>query len=158
MADHSSDPLDSFPWSDSHAPLDPASGPDSLDALLAAADLLPAAELDGLPVGIIQLDGYGRILRFNATEARLAELPQCRQIGRMFFTEVAPCTRVQAFYGRFLDGVRHESLDASFPFHFAFRQHPRDVMVRMYYSRRTRSVWLVIGERRDDRSPPPGTG
>ena len=137
MSDYSTDPLDAF------------------DSLLAAADLLPPAELDGQPVGLIQLDGYGRILRFNATEARLAELPQCRQIGRMFFTEVAPCTRVQSFYGRFLDGVRHESLDVSFPFHFAFKQHPRDVTVRMYYSRRTRSIGLVIGEREQRREDPP---
>ena len=116
-------------------------------ALIAAADGMTAEELDTLPYGMIQLDAHGRILRFNAVESRLAALPQQQQIGKHFFTEVAPCTKVQEFYGRFKEGVLHESLDTSFRFHFAFKQHPRDVTVRLLYSRRTRSVWVMISDR-----------
>ena len=116
------------------------------DELLAAADGMSPEELDRLPYGMIQLDAGGRIMRYNAVESRLASLPQEQQIGKHFFTEVAPCTKVQAFYGRFREGVRHESLDTVFHFHFAFKQNPRDVTVRLFYSRRTRSVWVMISD------------
>ena len=116
-------------------------------SLLAGADALSTEQLDALPFGMIQLDESGRILRYNATESRLAALPQQQQIGRHFFTEVAPCTRVQEFHGRFQQGVANKSLDTTFQFHFAFRDHPRDVTVRMFYSARTRSVWVMVSER-----------
>jgi photoactive yellow protein len=116
-------------------------------ALIAAADGMTAEELDTLPYGMIQLDAHGRILRFNAVESRLAALPQQQQIGKHFFTEVAPCTKVQEFYGRFREGVVREALDTSFQFHFAFKQNPRHVTVRLFYSRRTKSVWVMVSDR-----------
>jgi photoactive yellow protein len=115
--------------------------------VLHLADGLTPDELDELPYGMIQLDEWGRILRYNAVESRLASLPPERAVGRHFFTEVAPCTKVQQFYGRFKDGVVHEALDVTFDFHFAFKQHPRDVTVRLFYSRRTRTVWVMVSER-----------
>ena len=117
------------------------------DDVLAVVDELTPEQLDRLPYGMIQLDESGRILRYNATESRLAAIPQQQQVGRHFFSEVAPCTQVQAFHGRFQEGVAAQSLDTTFQFHFAFREHPRDVTVRMFYSARTRSVWVVIAER-----------
>jgi len=125
----------------------PALDADAASALLESADAMTAAELDTLPYGMIQLDATGRILKYNAVESRLASLPQAQAIGKQFFTEIAPCTKVQAFYGRFREGVIRESLDATFQFHFAFKQHPRDVTVRLFYSRRTRSVWVMISDR-----------
>ena len=124
----------------------PPGKPHDTSDLLAVADSMSGEELDQLPYGMIQLDANGRILKFNAVESRLASLPQQQQIGKHFFTEVAPCTKVQAFYGRFREGVIRESLDVSFRFHFAFKQHPRDVMVRLFYSKRTRSVWVMISD------------
>jgi photoactive yellow protein len=116
-------------------------------ALLRAADDMSPAELDTLPYGMIQLDASGRILKFNSVESRLAALPQQQQIGKHFFTDVAPCTKVQEFYGRFKEGVINEALDSSFQFHFAFKQNPRDVTVRLFYSKRTRSVWVMVSDR-----------
>lgn len=115
--------------------------------ILSTADHMSAAELDALPYGMIQLDATGRILKYNAVESRLAQLPQEQTIGRQFFTEVAPCTKVQQFYGQFKDGVLRESLDTTFQFHFAFKQAPRDVTVRLFYSKRTRSVWVMVSDR-----------
>jgi len=120
---------------------------DAKSRLLEAADCMNPDELDRLPYGMIQLDSDGRILKFNAVESRLASIPQQEQVGKHFFTEVAPCTRVQAFYGRFKEGVQREVLDTSFSFHFAFKQNPRDVTVRLFYSKRTRSVWVMISDR-----------
>ncbi len=116
------------------------------DTILDAADGMSPGELDRLPYGMIQLSLTGHILKFNAVESRLASLDQASQIGKHFFTEVAPCTKVQAFYGRFREGVLHEALDTSFSFHFAFKQHPRDVTVRLFYSKRTRTVWVMISD------------
>jgi photoactive yellow protein len=118
-----------------------------------AADGMPPAALDAVPYGLIQLDLSGRILAYNATESRLASVPQAAALGKGFFTEVAPCCKVPAFFGRFTDGVIRESLDATFRFHFAFRQHPRDVLVRLWYARRSRSVWVLVV---DEAPPPPG--
>ncbi len=115
-------------------------------ALLESADEMTPDELDALPYGMIQLDANGRILKYNAVESRLASLPQAQAIGKQFFTEIAPCTKVQTFYGRFREGVVRESLDTTFQFHFAFKQAPRDVTVRLFYSRRTRSVWVMISD------------
>ena len=117
------------------------------NALVKIVDTMSAEELDRLPYGMIQLDMKGRIIKFNAVEAKLTSLPQRQQIGKHFFTEVAPCTQVKEFHGRFVEGVRHKSLDTSFVFHFAFKQTPRDVSVRLFYSRLTESVWVMLADR-----------
>ncbi len=118
----------------------------TVSEVLEAADSMAAEELDRLPYGMIQLDRTGRILNYNAVESKLASLRKEDAIGKQFFTEIAPCTKVQDFYGRFKEGVIHESLDTSFRFHFAFKQNPRDVTVRLLYSKRSRTVWVMISD------------
>ncbi|MCZ8204371.1 PAS domain-containing protein [Gemmatimonas sp.] len=117
-----------------------------IDEVLEAADHMTTEELDRLPYGMIQLDASGRILNYNALESSLASLSKGDAIGKQFFTEIAPCTRVQEFYGRFKEGVIREALDTSFHFHFAFKQNPRDVTVRLLYSKRSRTVWVLISD------------
>ena len=114
--------------------------------VLDAVDRMTPEELDHVPYGMIQLDATGRILNNNAVESKLASLSREAAIGKQFFTEIAPCTKVQDFYGRFKEGVIRESLDTTFRFHFAFKQHPRDVTVRLIYSRRTRTVWVLVSD------------
>ena len=118
----------------------------TVNNVLENADTMSTDELDKLPYGMIQLDATGRILNYNAVESKLASLRKEDAIGKQFFTEIAPCARVQDFYGRFKEGVIRESLDTSFRFHFAFKQNPRDVTVRLLYSRRTRTVWVLISD------------
>ncbi len=129
---------------DSHSP--PLRHHHTVNEVLEAADSMAPEELDRLPYGMIQLDRTGRILNYNAVESKLASLRKEDAIGKQFFTEIAPCTKVQEFYGRFKEGVIHESLDTSFRFHFAFKQSPRDVTVRLLYSKRTRTVWVLISD------------
>lgn len=123
-----------------------SSSPPTVTEVLEAADRMTAEELDRAPYGMIQLDATGRVLNYNAVESRLAALPKEDAIGKQFFTEIAPCTKVQEFYGRFKEGVIRETLDTSFRFHFAFKQNPRDVTVRLLYSKRTRTVWVLISD------------
>lgn len=78
-------------------------------------------ELDELPYGLICLDAQGRVVHYNDTESRLARLPKERVVGRNFFTDVAPCTRVRAFEGQFFDLVRDPSRVRVRSFDFVFR-------------------------------------
>jgi photoactive yellow protein len=113
--------------------------------LLERADILTEDELDGLPVGMIQLDRDGTVLKFNQTESRLADVARESALGRNFFDDVAPCTKVQEFHGQFLEGVRQRHLHTMFPYEFRFRDGRRkDVIVSMFYSKQTDTVWVQV--------------
>jgi photoactive yellow protein len=79
-------------------------------------------KLDSLPYGLITLDARGRVIYYNDTESRLVGLPKDRVIGRDFFRDVAPCTRLREFEGRFVElaanptAVRVQSFDFVFKF------------------------------------------
>lgn len=113
--------------------------------VLRSADQLTATELDRLPVGMIQLDRSGRVLKYNQTEAEIAQMEKDRQIGRHFFDEVAPCTKVKEFHGAFVRGVEERNLSVRFPYEFKFVDGRRkDVMISMFYSDSTDSVWVLV--------------
>ena len=98
-----------------------AGGPQQGIDFGAVAQLTPD-KLDGLPYGLITLDARGRVIHYNDTESRLVGLPKDRVIGRNFFREIAPCTRIREFEGRFNElaadpfGVRVHSFDFIFKF------------------------------------------
>ncbi|MDQ3280196.1 MAG: PAS domain-containing protein [Acidobacteriota bacterium] len=118
------------------------------ESILTQADALTNAQLDALPFGAIQLDTDGRILQFNEYEANLSNRRAPDTIGRNFFNEVAPCTNVREFYGRFSEGVQSGALNASFDYRFEFRMAPRNVRVTLYYSAATATVWVFVQERK----------
>ena len=77
--------------------------------------------LDALPFGFITLDKSGTIRKFNRYEAELGRKDQREVIGQSFFKDVAPCTAVQDFKGRFdvfvtKRGYASESFDFTFKF------------------------------------------
>lgn len=115
---------------------------DAIDAVY-GADALGSAELDALPYGMIQLDSRGVILRYSQAESRLSGRSAADCVGRHFFDDVAPCTQVAEFYGRFQEGVRAGQLDAVFNFRFHFTP-PKDVRIHLFYSKVTRSVWVKV--------------
>ena len=95
---------------------------------------LPEGEIDALPFGLIAVDADGTIAQYNAYESRLSRLSKERVIGRNFFRDVAPCTAVKAFWGRFqrfaaLEGDGAESFDFEFPFAFG-RQYVNVTFLR----------------------------
>lgn len=116
------------------------------DELLRQVDQLTARDMDTLPFGLIQLDRTGRILKFNQTEANLARINRDRQLGKNFFDDVAPCTKVKEFYGRFLQGLRERSLYETFGFVFKFDHGWRNVAITLFYSEKTDSVWVLISQ------------
>lgn len=106
-------------------------------------------ELDTLPYGLICLDAQGRVVHYNDTESRMARLPKGKVIGRNFFTEVAPCTRVREFEGQFQDLVRDTSRVRvrSFDFIFRFRHSEQHVTIVMTPAR-TRGLYNLALLRR----------
>ena len=106
-------------------------------------------ELDGLPFGAIQLNGEGKVLRYNRTEAEISGLDPDKVVGRDFFVEIAPCTNVREFGGKFREGFANKNLNAVFPYHFDFRMDPTDVWVRLFYSESTNSAWVFVTRRRE---------
>jgi photoactive yellow protein len=104
-------------------------------------------QLDALPFGAIQLDTDGKILQFNEYEANLSNRRAPETVGANFFRDVAPCTNVREFYGRFQAGVAAKELNVAFDYRFAFKQAPRDVRVTLFYSTPTATVWVFVQER-----------
>ncbi|MDC3954074.1 PAS domain-containing protein [Polyangium jinanense] len=89
-------------------------------------------EVDDLPYGFVVLDEVGTILLYNRYESSLSRLPSERVVGKNWFKEVAPCTRVEAFYGRFRALVQDEArLSESFRFRFHFMHGTQDVAVQL---------------------------
>lgn len=107
-------------------------------------DGLDTQEFDALPFGAIALDANGIIRRYNRTEANISQRDPAKVIGKNFFTEVAPCTNVQEFAGRFKEGVADKSLDVTFPYRFDFQMDPVDVFVRLYYSKVSDMAWVFV--------------
>ena len=105
-------------------------------------DLTPE-QIDALPFGVIQVDANGTVLIYNATESRFSGRSVERTVGRDFFREVAPCTHLPAFHGRFLDGVRRGDLDTAFGFTFGF-DPPARVAVHLRASRQPDRYWIVV--------------
>jgi len=105
-------------------------------------------ELDELPFGAIHLDKDGTILSFNKAEVDLSGRTKEKVVGKSFFTEVAPCTNVQEFAGKFREGVQKGSLHVVFPYVFDFEMDPRHVWVTLFYSNETDTAWVFV---RDDR-------
>jgi photoactive yellow protein len=108
---------------------------------------LAEAELDALPFGAIKLDGNGRVLQYNAYEAKLARRNPKDVIGRNFFTEVAPCTNVQEFAGRFRDGIDAGSLNVTFPYRFLFPDRYVNVEITMTLTPAGDAAWVFVKER-----------
>ena len=100
--------------------------------------------LDSLAYGVIQLDAEGTVLRYNAYEAGLSGLAKQKVLGKNFFKEIAPCTDIREFYGRFQDGIAAGELHCTFRFHFAFKERPRDVTITLFYNNRDKSTWVLV--------------
>lgn len=86
----------------------------------ARVDDLDDAALDELPFGVVCLASDGLILRYNVAEGRLARLDPSTVVGRNFFTDVAPCTYTEDFYGRFRSFADGKTSGASLRFSYVF--------------------------------------
>jgi len=115
------------------------------EAIMHEASNLTPAELDLLPFGAIHVDRDGIIDAYNVAEEQLASRTRDAVLGKMFFSQVAPCTRVKQFYGAFQEGVMRSQLNEVFDFSFRFPHGTREVRIRMIYSDAPRpGVWIFV--------------
>ncbi len=121
---------------------------------------LTREELDSLPYGVITLDRRGRIQRYNYTEAKFARRTTKETVGLDFFTDVAPCTNVQAFKGRFDAFARSRGSGVErFDFTFAFRWGHQDVSITLLRKADHDEINLIVRGRTQatlDLAPLPG--
>lgn len=106
------------------------------------------SDLDGLSYGVVALDSRGIVLRYNLYESRLARLDRNQVIGRGFFTEIARCTKTEAFYGRFerLLAAGELGRREHFDFVFGFAFGEQQVAVEMLLAA-TDIVYLLINRK-----------
>lgn len=101
-------------------------------------------ELDSLAFGAIELDCDGKIIRYNAAEADISSRDQADMVGRNFFSDVAPCTRGEAFEGRFRAGVMAGGMDVQFTYVLDHKMTPTEVRVRMHQAEGKDTYWVLI--------------
>lgn len=91
-----------------------------------------ADELDALDYGVIGFDADGRVQRYNACESRLAGLAPARVLGRLLFTQVAPCLNNERVAQRFADADRAGTLlDHTLDHVLTLRMRPLTVQLRL---------------------------
>jgi photoactive yellow protein len=116
---------------------------------------LSSAEIDALPFGYIALAPDGTIRKYNRYEADLARKDPNEVLGKNFFREVAPCTQVQEFEGRFQHLVSGElgEPSVSFDFDFNFRHGTQQVRIGMVRSPDEREVIVTVNRVRNLKLP-----
>ena len=93
---------------------------------------IPESVKNGLPFGIVKLDLEGTILEYNMAEGQLTGVDPKWAVGKNFFDDVAMCTKTQAFYGRFVEGVKKGFLNVVFEYVFDHQQHATKVKIHMF--------------------------
>jgi photoactive yellow protein len=103
------------------------------------------AELDRLPHGIIRLDPTGKILYYSASQAELAHRSKENSIGKNFFRDVAPCTSVRGFEGKFREMLTTNAARIMpFTFDFVFPWGQKTVTITMVRSADATSGYVVV--------------
>lgn len=97
---------------------------------LERAKRLHGENLDVLPFGVIVVDKDGTVVEYNAYEREMADIGARPVIGLNFFRDIAPCTAIQEFQGRFREFLTsHETSIEPFEFLFPFKRGPQNVTV-----------------------------
>jgi len=105
-------------------------------------------ELDAYPDGVITVDRKGIIKRYNKTEATLARREGVETNGLNFFTDVAPCTAVKEFKGRFdTFALGQGSGVERFDFTFRFAWGRQDVGITMIRRSGSDDINMMISRR-----------
>jgi PAS fold. len=109
---------------------------------------------DQLPFGAIRLNREGLILGYNAAEAKFAQRDPAEVVGKHFFHDIAPCTRVQEFYGAFLEASWRGSFDHSFRFTFRFPFGWREARLRMFSDGTAGGIFVLVDPQGEARTVP----
>ena len=105
---------------------------------------LSPKQIDDLAFGAIQLDGQGKILRYNQAEAEITGRKADAVIGTNFFRDVAPCTNTAKFKGVFDAGVRTNTLNTMFEYVFDYKMNPTKVKIHMKKAISDGTYWIFV--------------
>lgn len=114
------------------------------DSVLQKLQMSTPEEMDLLDFGVICLDDKGIIKIFNQYEADRANLNSKSVLGKNFFTEIAPCTNNQIFFGSFKKGVEERKMDLIFPYTFTYKMKPSAVKIHLYRGPARPINWIFI--------------
>ena len=98
-------------------------------------------DLDQLPFGVILLDREGKVLFYNATEARLSGYGES-PVGQNLF-EISSCLGSNDFRGRLMRAMEEGPLDLEFGWPRDFANPERELRIRVQ-SARNGGMWLFI--------------
>lgn len=92
---------------------------------------IPEPDGNRFSFGFIRVDWVGTILEYNMAESEIMGVDPNWAIGKNFFNDVATCTKPEAFYGLFAEGVRVGFLNVVFDYTFVHRGTASSVKVHM---------------------------
>jgi photoactive yellow protein len=92
-----------------------------------------------LPYGVVLINADGHVTGYNEKEAAISGLDPKRVLGKNFFNDIAPCTRVKQFAGE-LERMRYERVNAKTEIRFLFKFDRGTVMVQIVM------VYLAISD------------
>ncbi len=112
--------------------------------VLANLSTLDRSKADSCNFGIVQVDDSGKILLYNNYQSELGGVPVSDAEGKIFFTQIAPCTNNAMFFGTFKKGVAGGALDVTFNYTFTFKMKPTNVQVHMYRDGVSGTNWVFV--------------
>lgn len=104
-------------------------------------------QIDALDFGVVQVDDAGVIKLYNRYESELAGLAPQAVEGKNFFTQVAPCTNNDIFYGTFRKGLDERDLNVLFLYTFTYKIAPTNVKVHLYRDAASATNWILVKKR-----------
>ena len=100
---------------------------------------------DRLPFGLMELDARGHVRKYNAAEEALSGLQRDAVLGRDFFNDIAPCTKVREFEGLFREMVvEGKTARRTFDFLFRFAGGDRFVHIAMCYDAPSACALILV--------------
>jgi photoactive yellow protein len=111
--------------------------------LVRDVERLSEPEIDRLGFGVIRLDDDGRVLFYSKAEARLSGYGDRPIIGRVFFTEIAPCMDTDEFLGRVRAAQVAGKIDLEFGWFGDFSDRNRHLRVRVQ-SASAGGYWIFL--------------
>jgi photoactive yellow protein len=117
-------------------------------------------DVDDLPFGVIVVDRSGTILEYNTYESAMTGFTKERVLGRNFFHDVAPCTAIKEFEGRFETFLTSSATSIEpFEFTFPFAKGPQRVsivFVRLNFD--SERATICVARRGDETGSPSHDG
>jgi len=116
-----------------------------LDVVVEDLGSADAAVLEDLPLGVVRLNAEGIILAYTQRESKRFGNQPSEVIGRSFFEDIAPCSSVKEFRGRFEDLVRGKTTGrAELDFLFCYEDNQQMVHIVLTWDENSAVGHLLI--------------